>query len=346
MLVSEEIGINPKGGDGPLSRRDFLNRLNPFKRGEVQPSPDSLGKNALGRFGRHDVSRRSFIKTFSAAMGYVGLGKVYYDLNKSIPPDILTDLGGKETVVDKDLAQYISQHGVLNVLGAIRNAGEANEDFVYEIEREAGPVENDPNVWNLSGRKTAVLKKEDISELRTVIETLIEYYIADKIDAFAKKKGLNTGNASIQDRVADILVKGANGETFLKFTDTCIMGPIEEEAFVRFLIGNSLIQNSKDGRIRWDAGVPVSLIFALLHNIKDVRGEIQFSMDRVPLHQFMFGMVWWYYMRKRGLSHSVISHIASNTITWLDFVDAASKNESGHRKKGIEPPDVVGRNRR
>lgn len=92
-----------------------------------------------------------------------------------------------------------------------------------------------------------------------------------------------------------------------------ILGPVIEETLFRAL-PSGLFINKKDAQHRWDIGIPVSLLFALSHNLKQEEwGELQF-VKSVPFSAFIGGLFYWYLMREKGYSHAVMAHSINNTI--------------------------------
>jgi hypothetical protein len=52
--------------------------------------------------------------------------------------------------------------------------------------------------------------------------------------------------------------------------------------------------------MRWDVGIPLSIVFAYSHNIQKIPTEngskINFATDSVPLSQFIGSLFLWYLM--------------------------------------------------
>ncbi len=97
----------------------------------------------------------------------------------------------------------------------------------------------------------------------------------------------------------------------LGFAEMTIAAPIKEE-FVYRNIPSYIIKDPS--RVRWDAGLVSSLLFAYRHNF--YRGKdkkINFAKDKIPLYQFTGGLFNWWIMRKRGYLHAVTAHATTNT---------------------------------
>lgn len=84
---------------------------------------------------------------------------------------------------------------------------------------------------------------------------------------------------------------------------TAVYAPIIEEAMFR------LVPASLFGK-RWSIGLISSLVFAGAHNI----GDNGLELSKIPASQFLGGVLYWYFMKERGLDHAVFAHAANNNI--------------------------------
>lgn len=89
--------------------------------------------------------------------------------------------------------------------------------------------------------------------------------------------------------------------------------PLIEEAIFRALPQLIVRNGSKDSV--WEIGVPVSAIFALVHNFKtdEATGKSVFATDKIPLYQFIGGLFFWKMMREKGFPHAVLAHSTVNS---------------------------------
>ncbi len=95
-----------------------------------------------------------------------------------------------------------------------------------------------------------------------------------------------------------------------------ILGPAVEEAIFRALPSVIIDRfvDTKDNRSRWEVGIPTSVLFALYHNFKKGEsGEWEF-IKSVTMSQFMSGLFYWYLMREKGYSHTLLAHSMNNAI--------------------------------
>ena len=122
-------------------------------------------------------------------------------------------------------------------------------------------------------------------------------------------------------------------ESIMELTESTITAPISEEFMFR-LIPSMLLK--QDGSSKWTVGVPICAAFAFSHNLtrdhsmRSVRvpgtNDIYFSLEHVPLQQFMAGLIYWYLMRTRGFGASLLAHSAGNASAHL-FPQIASSLE-------------------
>lgn len=118
-----------------------------------------------------------------------------------------------------------------------------------------------------------------------------------------KKIGIEHSNPVTKEDIKKILT--LNPKTILAYV---IAYPVGEEAVFRLLPNLFL---PKNGKMRWDVGVPVSMLFAAIHNIDDpVEGK--WFQKSIPLTQFVGSLFYWYLIRERGFSHSVLAHSINN----------------------------------
>jgi len=127
---------------------------------------------------------------------------------------------------------------------------------------------------------------------------------------------IKTGNLSLSNKDVEEMLEKAPLESYIR---TVIIGPLIEEWVFR-LIPSTLIADQKLKRkdTVWELGVPLSALFAWMHNIEDIKegGKTTFKLhlDSVPLNQFMSGLFFWYLMRQKGFNHAALAHMFNNML--------------------------------
>lgn len=151
------------------------------------------------------------------------------------------------------------------------------------------------------------------------------------------KLGLRTGNAGAREfseathsRQIHYPAEAKQAQTIVDILGITMVPPIEEYIF-RAWPSDYFLGESRG--IRWDAGLPLSLLFALSHNISPARileGKLPVNFDTVPIQQFVGGLVFWKKFRETNLAAVSAMHIASNAASF-GFAYAAKKLFSGKR---------------
>ena len=139
------------------------------------------------------------------------------------------------------------------------------------------------------------------------LANILSEYVFDKL-------GIKTGNASRADIEKDIRERPLEA-----LFEGIILTPMIEEMLFR-LFPQILAMRSdwkrdeagEPAKIRWDLGIPVSLIFAGIHNLTS-KG---FVHDVIPIQSFLGGVFLWKIARERGIDHAVLFHAQHNTV-WM-----------------------------
>ena len=95
----------------------------------------------------------------------------------------------------------------------------------------------------------------------------------------------------------------------------CMM-PLLEEAMFR-LVPSALFSEEKPPHVglHWVTGLSANTIFALIHNVGNPEaGKFTFSLDSLPLEQFILGAYCWYAQRKGGYVHAAGAHVLFNNL--------------------------------
>ncbi len=155
------------------------------------------------------------------------------------------------------------------------------------------------------------IKKDSYTE--TAIEEILMVIAETVTVAILNRLGVKNGNQSID---IDELMEKLEDKPLDTLLNDGIISPTVEEVIFR-LLPSTIVDYTEGEGVNWDVGVPVSLIFALGHNLEeDELGELKFA-ESIPLSQFMAGLFFWYLMRERGISHSILAHSLGNSISLL-----------------------------
>ncbi len=142
--------------------------------------------------------------------------------------------------------------------------------------------------------------------LRTLMETQLLIIGEILSELTMRALGIQRGHREDPEDLVRLLTE----ERWKAILAMVVVGPFFEEASFRLF--PSLVIGKKGKR--WEVGVPISVIFALAHNLqKDkVSGGIKFNKEFIPLPQFLAGIYYWYLVRERGFSHAVLAHATNN----------------------------------
>lgn len=95
---------------------------------------------------------------------------------------------------------------------------------------------------------------------------------------------------------------------------TCIAAPILEEVIFRAL-PSALLDNRGQHGLAWGAGIPISALFTLAHNLVPDKTKplgVTFDCSSVSLPTFASGLVLWYLQRTAGVDAAIVAHMANN----------------------------------
>lgn len=119
------------------------------------------------------------------------------------------------------------------------------------------------------------------------------------------------GNALLDGETMDKIMKMPYLKMTLLFGG---VSPVLEETLFRALPNFLFWECSKNDN--WQLGLPVSILFALYHNITTdkLNGRLTIAKNKIPLYQFINGLFFWKMIRERGFPHAVAAHGTINTI--------------------------------
>lgn len=163
--------------------------------------------------------------------------------------------------------------------------------------------------------RNALREDADASYAETALQTEL-VLAANTLGQFVfKKLGIPLGNAAITEDSLHQEHEARNPYASLLKDD--VLKPILEEAAYRLipsiLLTGGLDVSQKSPGTRWDVGIPMTAVFALVHNAHhDEEGKFAFAKN-VPIDQFVSGLFYWYLMRERGFSHAAAAHVLNNS---------------------------------
>lgn len=149
-----------------------------------------------------------------------------------------------------------------------------------------------------------VVKDTYYSFSRTALEQSFLLQLEILFTSALDKLRIPNGNKAVD---VSMILKELKADQATLFFDMVIRDPLVEEFIFRALPSRTIAET--DDSCRWDIGLPVSFIFALLH----CRSETGFKSS-VPLQQFMGGLYCWYLMRTKGFLHAFFAHAMMNAI--------------------------------
>lgn len=131
------------------------------------------------------------------------------------------------------------------------------------------------------------------------------------IKAITNRLGLPFGNAGWYATERKKLVEGFRKSQLFNMG---VIAPLWEEGFFRQLPSWLLNTIGVQGTA-WEVGVSTSVLFALTHNFTfdEKTKKVDFSTNKLPVGQFIYGNYLWKAMRERGFSHALLAHSAINT---------------------------------
>jgi membrane protease YdiL (CAAX protease family) len=120
---------------------------------------------------------------------------------------------------------------------------------------------------------------------------------------------------------------------------TCVAAPILEEVVFRALPSSLLDQRGEHG-LSWSAGIPISLMFTLAHNIVPDKSKplnLSFDASSISIPTFAAGLVFWYLQRTAGVDAAIVAHMANNctlqAVQIAKMLNAATETEPLHSSK-------------
>ncbi len=198
------------------------------------------------------------------------------------------------------------------------------------------PALNKADDKDLSGEQPNIAAKQESED--TYVDTMFDsgaLLIAEiAMTEIFDKLNIPIGNAGLTNAQIEKLLQAPIEKILIQYAG---LHSAFEEALFRGLPQTALNQLKVRGNI-WKVGIPTSVLFALMHNIKreKLAKEYHFSTDFIPLPQFVGGLFYWKMMRERGFPHAIVAHGTQNGAIFtigkflyeMDKRDAKSKNNS------------------
>ena len=181
-----------------------------------------------------------------------------------------------------------------------------SDDPAPSVENRRAGIPNKKGALSQQEETESPHRKVSERYLRTLMET--QLLIGGEIlsELTMRALGIQRGYREDPEDLTRLLTE----ERWKTILAMVVVNPLFEEASFRLF--PSLVIGKKGKR--WEVGVPISVIFALAHNLqKDkVSGGIKFNKEFVPLPQFLAGIYYWYLIRERGFSHAFLAHAFNN----------------------------------
>jgi len=258
-----------------FTRREFFKKFVPSPEDNAEAVPLPETENSTTE--QPILSRRSFIKFLGAMGASVALEQIGVKTAKA---------QGNED--------------------AEKNPETENQE---SISQEKSVTEPKPETSTKTQRPGEEQENKEGSYMETVVEQSLMMGAKHIASAIFEKLKIEHGNPLLSD---EKIIEYLRDKPISGLLEAGVLGPIIEEALFRALPSGFIDKNDK--RSRWEIGIPTSLLFALVHNLKkEESGELQFAKS-VPISQFMGGLFYWYLMREKGYSHATMAHSMNNAI--------------------------------
>ena len=272
----------------PLSRRDFFKKITGRGREKNTPLPESTKPSTPGTSSPvHTETNQEFKEKLSRKTFLEFL--VGASLILTLP----------ELFPKSDQVQEKTKEEKKNIVDSVQNSV---EHFTQSID------------WQKFDKNLS----KDTSYIEAIVgQTLIR--IASEIgERILKDLNIKTGNQSLTNKEVEEMLKKAPIESYVR---TVIVGPLMEEWIFRLIPSAFADRNTRRKDSFWELGIPVTAIFALIHNIEDIKvGDkttLKLHLDSIPLNQFMSGLFFWHLMRQKGFNHAVLAHMFNNNASYM-----------------------------
>lgn len=217
------------------------------------------------------------------------------NFDSNLPPIVKSELSNSTlaTVPRRGFLQLLAGLGLILGLGEVRVV--QAEDKLHDNEIKAEIVE-----------KTLV-------HLETGVEQSLLTVAHITYKSVLKKFG-TTGAQASKDHTEQMTMLQEHPIEFV-ITVVAIMPTVEEAVFR--LLPSYLVDSMESDLQSLVVGLPAALVFAAAHlNLSEFNNEMKFGefLNFIPVTQFINGLFFWYLMRERGFSHSLLAHSTNNAI--------------------------------
>lgn len=171
---------------------------------------------------------------------------------------------------------------------------------------------------------------QDHPYMATVAETVALYGLRRGLEALGKRRGINLGNALLEDHIDTAAKKPLKAAGF--FT---LAGPLTEEAQYRMIPGMAIdwVQERHGTQAARVMKVASALGFAATHAgiLRKQHGSAvpRFNTDTskmsVPVSQFIGGSFYEGLRKRRGYKHGIAVHVTTNTLKAIEVAPQVYK---------------------
>ncbi len=245
-------------------------------------------------------SRRDFLKHFSPRKSGEGSVIVTQDDNENLL---------EKTASRRDFVKIL---GIITATLATGESLKAEEKPTKEQQKKEEVKTTPPFPSKTQEPINGTKKEKEISYTDTFIEQTLMMAAKEVVSLVFTKLGIEHGNKA---HPPEELLQKLKEKPIEEFLDIAVLGPLAEELVFRATPSGitSAVFNDKNNKA-WGVGITTSAIFAAVHNLKDVDGKTTFVTNSIPITQFMGGIFYWYLIRERGFSHSIMAHSMNNTV--------------------------------
>jgi len=149
--------------------------------------------------------------------------------------------------------------------------------------------------------------------VRTLIESIAVWaggmLVCDTMNAFSITHGTHAHDGAAAQNFSQ-------NHPIRDYLHTNFTMPLFEEAVFRLLPSALFCEERPPNiKIHWVAGLTANTVFALLHNFSQPEpGKFTFTVDSLPLEQFILGAYCWYVQRTGGFIHAAGAHMLWNNL--------------------------------
>jgi Type II CAAX prenyl endopeptidase Rce1-like len=166
---------------------------------------------------------------------------------------------------------------------------------------------------NLLDRVLSEIGENRQSAISTLVESTVMWAGNMILCNFMDKKGIQHGTHAYDGVGAEEFTENHPIRDYIHSTLTM---PVIEEMVFR-LVPASLFNEERlpNIKLHWDTGLVANSVFSIMHNFGSPQpGKFTFTIDSLPLEQFILGAYCWYAQRTGGFIHAAGAHILYNNL--------------------------------